>query len=225
MTIQARVEEIRERIRRAAERSGREADSITLIAVTKGFPALAVQGAYEAGLRDFGENKAQELAAKAPLVAELPVRWHFIGHLQTNKVRQVLGIARLIHSIDSLRLADRLSQLLPPDHPLEILLQVNTSGEETKFGVSPAELRPLAEGASALPGLAVRGLMTLGPMSADPLAVRASFRLLRALSEEVRPLLPDARILSMGMSGDFEVAIEEGATHVRIGTAIFGERA
>ena len=217
---------MRERIAAACARAGRSPADVRLVAVTKTIDAATTAELVSLGATDVGENRADALESKRRDLAARGVRctWHMIGHLQTNKVRQVLAIAHLIHSIDSVRLAERIVELASPHHPVEILLQVNTSGEATKFGVAPPDLRRLAEIVKALPGLAVRGLMTLGPLSEDPLVVRASFRHLRALSDELRSLLPDASILSMGMSGDFEIAIEEGATHVRIGTALFGER-
>jgi pyridoxal phosphate enzyme (YggS family) len=225
MDIRARHAEVLERIGAAARRSGRDPAAITLIAVAKTFPPAIVREAYEAGLRDFGENKAQELVAKHRELADAAIRWHFVGHLQTNKVRSVVPLAHLIHSIDSLPLAQKIAEAAPSGGTVPALLQVNTSGEPTKYGVAPSDLPALIEGVSALEGITIRGLMTLGPLTEDRSAVRAAFRQLRALSEPLRARVPAASILSMGMSGDFEIAIEEGATHVRVGTALFGARA
>lgn len=226
MDLRSRHEEITERIARAASRAGRDPSGVTLVAVTKTLPEDAVRAAFSLGIRDIGENRVQELIAKKEALGDLPLRWHLIGHLQTNKVRQIIREVTLIHSVDTLHLVERIAEAAPDvADPVEILLQVNTSGEVTKFGASPTEARPLAEGIARFPSLRLRGLMTLGPLTDDEEAVRASFRLLRRLREELRELLPPDAVLSMGMSGDYEIAIEEGATIVRIGTALFGARA
>ena len=223
MPFESRLREIRDRIARAAERSGRPASAITLIAVSKTVGAETVRAACDAGIRDFGESRAQELVAKASALRGLPLRWHFIGHLQRNKVPDVVPIASLVHSVDSVRLARRIAETAGAE-PVDCLLQVNTSGEESKFGAAPDELDALLREARDLGPLRIGGLMTLGPLTEDEEAIRASFRLLRRLAERAREEIPEATILSMGMSGDFEIAIEEGATHVRIGTALFGPR-
>jgi hypothetical protein len=223
--LQSRYEAIRERIRQAAARVNRDPSEITLIAVTKTLPEGAVRAAFDIGIRDFGENRVQELIAKKQALSDISTRWHLIGHLQSNKVRQVYREVVLIHSLDSLHLAERIDELASQDGPpVEVLLQLNTSGESTKFGVPPEEARPLAEKIVRLPSLRLRGLMTLGPLTEEERAIRESFRLLRMSRDSILDLLTPDAILSMGMSGDFEIAIEEGATHVRVGTALFGRR-
>ena len=224
MDIQSRYQEIKDRIARAAERSGRNPAEITLIAVTKTVTTSAVRTAFEAGIQDIGENRVQELLRKQSEADDLPIRWHFIGHLQTNKVRQVLPIATMIHSVESSRLANRIHELAADRGGVDVLLQVNTSDEVTKFGVAPSELPELIASIRGLDHLRIRGLMTLGPLTDDIDAIRHSFRGLRRCSQVLRETVPDAAILSMGMTSDFEIAIEEGATHVRICTALFGPR-
>jgi pyridoxal phosphate enzyme (YggS family) len=220
--IGSRYAGIRERIARASTRAGRDPGEVVLIGVTKTHPPAMARAVVAHGLRDLGENRVQELLEKCGALADLSIRWHLIGHLQTNKVKIVLPHVFMIHSVDSVRLAEQIQ--LHAASPVDVCLQVNTSGEETKFGVAPGEVRPHAAAIRACPNLRLRGLMTLGPLTEDPTAIRASFRLLRELLAEARAEVPDASVLSMGMSGDFETAIEEGATHVRVGTALFGSR-
>ncbi len=221
LTIAERVEAVRLQIAGACLRSGRSQDDVTLVAVTKGFPAEAVREAAAAGLRHFGENRVQEAQAKLPLLADLPPRpvWHMVGHLQTNKVKTAVSLFDIIHSVDSLHLAEEISRRAPQSMRVPVLLEVNVSGEAGKYGLTPDELPDEAEAIRALPGLEVRGLMTVAPMVQDQREVRPLFRRLRRLAESLG--LPQ---LSMGMSDDFEVAVEEGATIVRIGRAILGER-
>jgi PLP dependent protein len=220
LSIAGRVKDVRRRIASACERSGRSPDDATLIAVTKGIAARAIQEAVEAGVRHMGENRVQEALAKQPGLAGLSglVTWHMVGHLQTNKVKTALGLFDIIHSVDSLHLAEAISgratKLIP------IFLEVNIAGEDTKFGLSTDELRRNASAIALLPNLEVRGLMMVAPQVANAEDARPHFRRLREAAERL-----GLRDLSMGMSDDFEVAIEEGATHVRIGRAIFGERA
>ncbi len=224
MDMTTRYEQVRLGIARAAERCGRDPSRITLIAVSKTMPAERIREAFRLGIRDFGENKVQELALKAGELADLPIRWHLVGHLQTNKVRAVLPHAAMIHSVDSLHLVRKIHESLAPGRSIDLLLQVNTSGEESKFGVAPDDLAWLAASIRGLDRLRVLGLMTLGPLTDDEDAIRRSFRELRGLLPALRQSFPEADLLSMGMSGDFETAIEEGATHVRVGTALFGHR-
>lgn len=224
MGMTARYDQVRLGVARAAERSGRDPARITLIAVSKTMPAERIREAFDLGIRDFGENKVQELIRKAGELADLPIRWHLVGHLQTNKVRAVLPHTALIHSVDSLHLAERIHGSLDPDRSIDVLLQVNTSGEESKFGTTPDDLPALAASIRGLDRVRVRGLMTLGPLTEDERAIRGSFRTLRELLPALNQVFPDAEFLSMGMSGDFETAIEEGATHIRVGTALFGPR-
>ena len=223
--ISANLAHIRERIARAAERSGRRPDEVTLVAVSKTFPAEAIRAAYEAGLRDFGENRVQEMSEKRAKLGDLDATWHFIGHLQSNKAKLAAQIFDRVDSIDSLALAQKLDAAVSESR-LKVLLEVHLGGEATKSGVSEADLLALAEGVAALPNLDLRGLMTVPPYSDAPELVRPYFRKLRelrdGLSQGLGRSLP---VLSMGMSHDFEIAIEEGSTEVRIGTALFGTRA
>ena len=225
-TIKENIQSIRKRIAQAAIRSGRKPEDITLIAVSKLHSAEDVDVAAACGVTDFAENKVQELVQKQPLVAS-DVRWHLIGHLQTNKVRSVIDRVCLIHSVDSMHLAKEIDKRAAgAGKVMDILIQVNAAGEESKFGLGTEEAKILVkDAASQLKNVKIRGLMEIAPYAEDPEDVRIWFRQVRQLFEELKSsCLPDMDILSMGMSHDFEVAIEEGATHVRVGIAIFGER-
>jgi pyridoxal phosphate enzyme (YggS family) len=216
--IATRIEAVRGRIAAACARANRSSNDVTLIAVTKGFTAAAVREAYEAGLRHFGENRVQEAQEKAPALGDLRgVTWHMIGHLQTNKVKTAVGLFDIIHSVDSLHLAEEISRRAPQTVPA--FLETNVSGESSKFGMSLKEIGERYESIAALPNIDVRGLMTVAPLAADTEQARAVFRQLRETADAL-----GLRELSMGMTGDFETAIEEGATHIRVGRAIFGER-
>lgn len=216
-SLGARVAAVRERIARAAERSRRDPRSVTLVAVTKVFPASAITAAYELGVRDFGENYVQEFEGKHPLVKHLEgARFHLIGHLQTNKARRAAELFDAIQTVDSARLARRLNDA---GRQLEVLLEVKLSPEEAKSGAAPEELPELVAAARQHPNLRLEGLMTMPPWSEDAERSRPYFRRLRELAERFG--LPR---LSMGMSHDLEVAVEEGATVVRVGTALFGAR-
>ncbi len=194
------------------------------MAVSKSFSADAVLACVEAGATDLGENRAQELKEKAIAIPS-EVRWHFIGHLQTNKARHVVGVATLVHSVDRYALAEEVARRARSQGMMqEVLIEVNVSGEPTKHGIEPARAVALAEEVSELDGVRVRGLMTMAPFTDDPERSRPYFADLRQLGERLREALPDATELSMGMTRDFEVAVEEGATLVRIGEAIFGPR-
>jgi hypothetical protein len=227
MSIATHLEAVRARIAAAARRAGRSPEEVRLVAVSKTQPAAAVAEAAAAGQRLFGENYVQELLAKAQEVTE-PVEWHFIGALQSNKVKYLAGKVALIHSVDRLSLAQEIDrQWGKLGRSAEILVEVNLAGEASKAGTGEAQLLALARRIADLPHLRLRGLMALPPYLDDPEAVRPYFRRLRELSAAVAALgLPgvEMRELSMGMSHDFEVAIAEGATLVRVGTAIFGER-
>ncbi|MFH1144522.1 MAG: YggS family pyridoxal phosphate-dependent enzyme [Candidatus Eisenbacteria bacterium] len=226
-TIADRLDQLTAAIARAAQAAGRQPAEIRLVAISKTVAPAAVREARAAGQRLFGENRAQELLSKQQALADLDIAWHFVGRLQTNKVPQVVPIAALIHSVDRLDLALRLAARSADRSPLPVLVQVNTSGEDSKAGVAPERLSELLDEIAALDHLSVEGLMTIGPLTGDRGAIRAAFRLLRrALEEERRRGRPRSplRELSMGMSGDFEIAIEEGATLLRIGTALFGAR-
>ena len=215
------------KVEQACIRAGRKKEDVTLIAVSKTKPISMIQELLPLGVRDFGENKVQELTEKEELLPK-DIRWHMIGHLQRNKVKYVVGKACMIHSVDSLRLAEEISkEALKKQISVPILVEVNVAGEESKFGVSVQEAPSLIEQICCLPGLQVKGLMTIAPYVEDPEENRIVFRNLRKLSVDIREKNFDnvtMDILSMGMTGDYEVAIEEGATHVRVGTGIFGER-
>ena len=227
MDIARNLEEIRRCIVAACERAGRDPAAVRLVAVSKTKPASAIEEAVAAGQRLFGESYVQEFTAKAEQVSA-PVSWHFIGALQSNKVKYLRGLLALFHSVDRLSLAEEIDRQWGKSGAVaEVLIQVNLGGEETKSGSDEAGLIELARRAAALPHLRLRGLMALPPYADDPEAVRPYFRRLRELRETLQGLaLPRADFaeLSMGMSHDFEVAVEEGATLVRVGTAIFGAR-
>lgn len=217
--VEAGVERVRERIAGACERAGRDPASVTLVAVSKGQPAGAIAAAREAGIRHFGENRIQEAVPKIEeaTAAGVEATWHLVGHLQSNKAKAAANAFDVVHSVDSARLLRRLDVAAPA--PRDVLLQVNVAAEPQKEGVSPDEVEGLVEAAGGTANLRLRGLMTIAPIAGDPEDVRPVFRSLRLLAERFQ--LP---ALSMGMTDDFEVAIEEGATLVRVGRAIFGER-
>jgi pyridoxal phosphate enzyme (YggS family) len=227
MSIAKNLNIIEERIRDAAVKAGRDPASVRLVAVSKTKPAAAVDDAARAGHRLFGENYVQELTAKVAEVTE-PVEWHFIGHLQSNKVRQIAGLVTMIHSVDRLSLAEEIDrQWGRLGKACAVLLEVNIAGESSKGGTTTAGLLELVAVVARLPHLRVRGLMTMPPFFDDPEGARPYFRELARLAGVVasQGIAGVAMAeLSMGMSGDFEVAIEEGATLVRVGSAIFGER-
>jgi pyridoxal phosphate enzyme (YggS family) len=227
MDIAANLNRIHHQIAAACARCGRDPEMVRLVAVSKTHPAEAVQTARAGGQTLFGENYVQEFLAKADAVAP-PVEWHFLGHLQSNKVKALAGRVTLIHSLDRLSLAEEIDRQWGKLGQLaEVLIEVNLGGEASKAGVAETELEPLLRRLASLPHLAVRGLMLLPPYCDDPEAVRPYFRRLRELAGEMAALkIPGVSMdeLSMGMSHDFAVAIEEGATLVRVGTAIFGER-
>lgn len=221
----ARLETVQARIAAAAARAGRAADAVELVAVSKTFPAETVRAAWEAGQLVFGENRVQEAAAKIP---ELPgtLRWHLIGHLQKNKVRRALPLFELIHGVDALDLAEAIDRVAAEEGLFpRVLLEVNVAGEATKFGFRPDALERDLDALLVLPRLQIEGLMTIAPLADDPEKSRPHFAALRELRDSLaaRAGAPFAT-LSMGMSGDFEVAVEEGATLVRVGSAIFGTR-
>ena len=225
--IKESLEEVRENIRQACRRAGRDPKEVTLIAVSKTKPVPMLREAYEAGARDFGENKVQELAAKKP---ELPddIRWHMIGHLQRNKVHQVIGKAVLIHSVDSLRLAEQIeADAARKGLDVDILLEVNVAREESKFGFFLEETEEAARTISAFPHVHIKGLMTIAPFVENPEENREIFKKLYQFAVDIGRKNTDnvtMDVLSMGMTGDYQVAVEEGATMVRVGTGIFGAR-
>ena len=218
---------VEEKIREACARAGRNREDVTLICVTKTKPVEMLEEAYAAGQRNFGENKVQEICLKAPQLPE-DIRWHMIGHLQRNKVKQVMDKAVMIHSVDNLRLAETISrEAVKRNMVMPILIEVNAAGEESKFGIALEETEQLVRQAAALPGLQIAGLMTIAPFTEDPESNRLYFRQLRELSVDIKSKCIDNVTmdhLSMGMTGDYQVAIEEGATLIRVGTGIFGER-
>ena len=227
MSIAERLERVRDEIRTAAVRAGRNPDEVRLVAVSKTRPGADVVRAFQAGQILFGENYVQEFSAKAAEVSE-PVEWHFIGHLQSNKVKYISGLVSMIHSVDRLSLAEEISrQWTRVNKTCNVLIQVNVSGEATKSGTTAGDALALVRAASLLPNIRVQGLMTMPPFFDDPAAARPYFAELKRLADLIAAehiAGVEMRELSMGMSGDFEAAIQEGATLVRIGTAIFGER-
>jgi pyridoxal phosphate enzyme (YggS family) len=227
--IRKNVENINARIAVAADRSGRSASDITLIAVTKNVGAGQVRQAYEAGIRHFGENRAQELALKRSQL-DLDCAWHFIGHLQSNKVKDALSCAGLIHSVDSMALAAEIGRRAGlMGITAEILAQINISREESKSGIDPDEALGFLESLATIDNIRVSGLMTIARPTQSPEEIRLEFKWMKRIFDEASKQIqkPNVKMeyLSMGMSGDFEIAIEEGSNMVRIGTALFGERA
>lgn len=222
------MERVRESIAAAARRVGRRSDEITIVGVSKTFPPEAVRAAYGAGLRHFGESRVQECEAKRQKLGYLDVTWHMIGHLQSNKARKAVQLFRCIDSLDTLALAEKLEAIVSqnaPGAPLPVLIEVHLGDEQAKTGAREGDLTALADGVERLAHLELHGLMTIPPYAEDPERARPYFKRLRdlrdRLSRELGRALP---VLSMGMSHDFDIAIEEGATEVRIGRAIFGVR-
>ena len=218
--IATRLDEVRQRIDAACHRVGRDPDDITLVGISKTHGAGEIAVAVAAGLRDVGENRVQEAAPKIAALSELTPRpvWHMVGHLQSNKARDAAGLFDILHSVDSEHIADALSQ--NATRPLRVLIEVNVAGEASKFGVAPSTAMKLAAYVGRQPNIQLLGLMTVAPLTADPEEVRAVFRALRELRDAI-----GLGELSMGMTDDFEVAVEEGSTFVRVGRAIFGPRA
>ena len=225
-SISNQVIHVDQRISQAAQRSGRQRDSVRLIAVSKAHDADAIREAAACGLTDFGENYVAESLAKIERLRDLSVCWHFIGAIQSNKTRDIARHFRWVQTIDRTKVAERLSAQRPDDaEPLDVLIQVNVDDEPQKAGIAPASLAKFAELLLKLPRLRLRGLMAIPRPESDPEHQRPSFRRMRALFDDARPVGAEHwDTLSMGMTHDFETAIEEGATMVRIGTAIFGER-
>ncbi|MDQ0286944.1 pyridoxal phosphate enzyme (YggS family) [Desulfofundulus luciae] len=226
MGIRENLRLVLEQVAEAAKKAGRDPGSVKLVAVTKNVPVDMMQEAMAAGVKAFGENRVQELVAKHPRLP-VDVEWHLIGHLQTNKVKYIIDRVHLIHSLDSWRLAREISRRAQERSlNVEVLVQVNISGEETKYGLPPGEVRNFIVGVAELPGIRVRGLMTIAPLVPDPEGVRPIFRELYQMAGWLRQELPGLPLdfLSMGMSNDFRVAVEEGANIIRVGSAIFGPR-
>ncbi len=224
--LRAGYDVVASRIDAAAARAGRAPSSVTLVAASKTIPADVLAKAAASGIRVLGENRAQELAQKAAVLSSYGIEWHFIGQLQTNKAKLVVGVASLIHSVDRFGLAEAIARRARSLGIVQdVLIQVNVAGERVKGGAEPARTVALARDIAALEGARVRGLMTMPPASEDPEASRPHLRALAELSLVLRSELPDADQLSMGMTSDLEIAVEEGATIVRVGRAIFGSRA
>ncbi|HEX7319482.1 MAG TPA: YggS family pyridoxal phosphate-dependent enzyme [bacterium] len=224
MAITDNLKQLKAKINKAAARSGRDPGEITLVAVTKTFPAETILQAVQAGIRIIGENRVQEAKEKFTCIGD-QVEWHLVGHLQTNKVKDALKIFSMIHSIDSIHLAQEIEKRA--EKPVRCLIEVNTSKEDTKFGIEPGKLFEFYESVKNFKKIDIQGLMTIGPGWAitDPEASRPCFKLLRELRDELSQANDtQLSVLSMGMTSDYEVAIEEGSTMIRVGTAIFGQR-
>lgn len=223
MRIADNLEKVNENIAAAAARAGRDPTDVTLVVVTKTRTLDEIRAAATAGIEIFGENRIQEAAVKIPELADLPVSWHMVGHLQRNKVKKALELFDVIQSLDSLRLAAEIDKRAAA--PVPCLLEVNTSGEASKFGVAPSEVGTVISELAEYPNIDLRGLMTVGPLTADADRIRRAFAELAASFDEVKASAGGPfRELSMGMTDDYEIAIEEGATIIRVGRALFGER-
>lgn len=226
--VATNLNDVRVRIAAACSRSGRKPDDVLLVAVSKTFMPEVIREAVQAGQLDFGENYVQELEQKRKTLNNPDIRWHFVGHLQSNKVRYIVEHVHLVHSVDNGRVAEEIHRRAERAHrAIDVLIEVHTTDEATKFGVAPSKAIELVKEISGLKGIKVQGLMTMGPFSDDPSDSRPSFRALVDLKNKIRAEGIEnvtMRHLSMGMSHDFEIAIEEGATIVRIGTALFGKR-
>ena len=227
VTIHENLLQVQDRVAAAAERAGRDPGAVRIVAVSKTKPASLILEAIDAGVTEIGENQLQEARAKYDQINR-PVKWHFVGHLQTNKVKGALQIFDLIHSVDSLRLLNEINRRsVQLNCQTDVLIQVNTSGESSKYGIQPERALNFIESALDYSHVQIKGLMTIGPFTPDVDAVRPSFGLLRRLQEKIKAQQftgVEMEYLSMGMTHDFEVAVEEGANIIRIGTAIFGKR-
>ena len=225
--LETQLKEVEAKIQAACDRAGRKREEITLIAVSKTKPIEMLQEAYDLGVRVFGENKVQEITAKYDALPD-DIHWHMIGHLQTNKVKYIIDKVSMIHSVDSVRLAEAIEkEAAKKDICMPVLIEVNVAGEESKFGLSVEEVLPFLEEISSYEHLQVKGLMTIAPFVANPEENREVFQKLYQLSVDIKKKNIDnitMSILSMGMTNDYQVAIEEGATMVRVGTGIFGAR-
>ncbi len=227
--LRERLEDVRKRIVNAAERSGRSPSDITLIAITKTHPIETVRAAHALGIRHFGENRVQEAEGKITQLGDPEVKWHLVGHLQSNKARRAVALFKVIHSVDSVDIARKLDRHCAEENKSElpVLIQIDLAGEENKTGIDPRNVDELLETLQTCSHLQLHGLMTLPPYFDDPACARPFFKTLRELRDDLRARgafgdLPGE--LSMGMTHDFEIAIEEGATMIRVGTALFGER-
>ena len=225
--IRENLEIVEKNIQKACDKAGRDRSEVTLIAVSKTKPVSDIREAMACGIRVFGENKVQEIRDKTAEITE-DLDWHMIGHLQANKVKYLPGVACMIHSVDNRKLADEIEkQAARHDLVMDVLIEVNMAGEDTKFGLAPEQVIDFVKEISILPHLCIRGLMTIAPYTDDPESNRVYFKGLRELKDKINALdISGVKMdtLSMGMTGDYQVAIEEGATFVRVGTGIFGER-
>ena len=225
--IQENIKLVEENIKKACEKVGRDVNEVTLIAVSKTKPYTAIEEALPTGVRDYGENKVQELCDKYEILPK-DIKWHMIGHLQRNKVKYLVGKVFLIHSVDSIRLAEQIEkEYAKADEIANILIEVNMAQEESKFGITSEETEQLVREIAKLPHIRIKGLMTIAPYTDNPESNRVYFRNMKKLSVDIENKNIDnvsMSVLSMGMTGDYQVAVEEGATLVRVGTGIFGER-
>ncbi|WP_448903503.1 YggS family pyridoxal phosphate-dependent enzyme [Eubacterium sp.] len=225
--IQENIKLVEENIKKACEKVGRDVNEVTLIAVSKTKPYTAIEEALPTGVRDYGENKVQELCDKYEILPK-DIKWHMIGHLQRNKVKYLVGKATLIHSVDSIRLAEQIEkEYAKADEIANILIEVNMAQEESKFGITSEETEQLVREIAKFPHIRIKGLMTIAPYTDNPESNRVYFRNMKKLSVDIENKNIDnvsMSVLSMGMTGDYQVAVEEGATLVRVGTGIFGER-
>ncbi len=221
------LQSVEERVRQACDRAGRKREEVQLIAVSKTKPAEMIREIYDEGIRDFGENHPQEIRDKVPVLPE-DIRWHMIGHLQKNKIKYIIERCCMVHSVDSLSLAEEIGKAaVKCGRLMPVLIEINIAGEETKNGISPEETETFIRQAARFPGIQIQGLMTIAPFTEDAQENRPVFREMKKLFVDIEGKNIDnvfMRHLSMGMTGDFEVAIEEGATMIRVGTAIFGAR-
>ncbi len=225
--IEENIKQVEDNIAKACERANRDRSEVTLICVSKTKPASMVEEAYKTGQRNFGENKVQEINDKYPILPD-DIKWHLIGHLQRNKVKYIINKVHLIHSVDSIRLAEQIQhEAEKADKVMNILVQVNVANEDTKFGLQVSETEDVVREIAKMPNVHICGLMTIAPFTDNPETNRVFFRKLKQLSVDIKSKNIDnvsMDYLSMGMTGDYQVAIEEGATLVRVGTGIFGER-
>ena len=225
--IQENIKLVEENIKKACEKVGRDVNEVTLIAVSKTKPYTAIEEALPTGVKDYGENKVQELCDKYEILPK-DIKWHMIGHLQRNKVKYLVGKASLIHSVDSIRLAEQIEkEYAKSDEIANILIEVNMAQEESKFGITSEETEQLVREIAKFPHIRIKGLMTIAPYTDNPESNRVYFRNMKKLSVDIENKNIDnvsMGVLSMGMTGDYQVAVEEGATLVRVGTGIFGER-
>ena len=225
--IQENIKLVEENIKKACEKVGRDVNEVTLIAVSKTKPYTAIEEALPTGVKDYGENKVQELCDKYEILPK-DIKWHMIGHLQRNKVKYLVGKASLIHSVDSIRLAEQIEkEYAKADEIANILIEVNMAQEESKFGITSEETEQLVREIAKFPHIRIKGLMTIAPYTDNPESNRVYFRNMKKLSVDIENKNIDnvsMSVLSMGMTGDYQVSVEEGATLVRVGTGIFGER-